>query len=199
MNFYQIFLLVFTLVFLLQVFLIRSYVQWKRTGINPFVFGDSDSALDYVGLVYKTMIGVTWGSIIMFAFLPDHYQYLLPFWYLEYDTFKIMGTILATASFIWIILSQYHMSNSWRIGINFSEETKLITSGVFCYSRNPMFLGVLVCYLGNFLIAPNAFTLLVLIVTYVVLQVQIRLEEEYLQGIHKSEYTKYKAKVRRWL
>lgn len=199
MNFYQIFLPVFTLVFLLQVFLIRSYVQWKRTGINPFVFGGSDSALDYVGFVYKMMIVVTWGAIIVFSFFSDHYQYLLPFWYLEYDTLKITGTILAIVSFLWIIISQYHMSNSWRIGINYKEETNLITSGVFRYSRNPMFLGVLICYLGNFFIAPNALTLLVLSITYVVLQIQVRLEENYLSETHKDEYLKYKTKVRRWI
>lgn len=199
MNFYQIFLPSLTLVFLLQVFLIRSYVQWKKTGVNPFVFGGSDSALDYVGFVYKMMIVATWVGIIFFSFSPQYYQYILPVNYLEYDVLKVTGTCLTLISFIWIIISQYHMSNSWRIGINYDEETNLITSGVFGYSRNPMFLGVLVCYLGNFFIAPNALTLIILSITYVVLQIQVRLEEDHLEQTHGDEYSKYKSKVRRWI
>lgn len=199
MNFYQIFLPIFTLVFLLQVFLIRSYVQWKKTGVNPFVFGGSDSALDYVGFIYKMMIVATWVAIILFSFQPNYYQYLMPVSYLEFDMLKVAGTVFTIISFIWIIISQYHMSNSWRIGINYDEETNLITRGVFRYSRNPMFLGVLICYLGNFFIAPNALTLIILSITFVVLQIQVRLEEEHLKLVHGKEYNNYKAEVRRWI
>ncbi len=43
MSFYQIALPIGTLVYLLQVFVIKSIIQYKRTGVNPFVFGKSDS------------------------------------------------------------------------------------------------------------------------------------------------------------
>ena len=55
MNIYQIFLPTATLLFLLLVFILRSVIVWKQTGINPFVFGKSDNAHDYIGLVYKLM------------------------------------------------------------------------------------------------------------------------------------------------
>jgi hypothetical protein len=48
MSFYQIAFPIGTLVYLLQVFVIKSIIQYKRTGVNPFVFGESDSAHDYI-------------------------------------------------------------------------------------------------------------------------------------------------------
>ena len=35
MRFYQIALPVFTVVYLLQVFVIQSWIQWKKTGVKP--------------------------------------------------------------------------------------------------------------------------------------------------------------------
>jgi protein-S-isoprenylcysteine O-methyltransferase Ste14 len=91
------------------------------------------------------------------------------------------------------------MAKSWRIGINYEEKTELVTNGVFKFSRNPVFLGILISYIGTFLIIPNAITFTVLILTYVTLQFQIRLEEEYLVGSHGTNYEDYKKRVRRWI
>jgi len=106
---------------------------------------------------------------------------------------------LAIVSFVWIIIAQNQMARSWRIGIDYSETTALKTNGLFKVSRNPIFLGVLVSYLGTFFIIPNALSLTILVVTYVVIQTQVRLEEEYLKVSHGKEYLDYMDNVRRWL
>jgi hypothetical protein len=41
MSFYQIALPIGTLVYLLQVFVIKSIIQYKRTGVNPRSFLES--------------------------------------------------------------------------------------------------------------------------------------------------------------
>ena len=199
MSFYQIALPIGTLVYLLQVFVIKSIIQYKRTGVNPFVFGKSDSAHDYISTVYKAMIFGLWIAIVVFSFFPDYYSYLLPFWYLDLEILQHIGASLVVISFIWVIIAQNQMAKSWRIGINYDEKTKLCTSGVFTYSRNPVFLGILISYIGTFLIIPNAITFTVLIMTFVSLQFQIRLEEEYLLNSHGKEYENYKKSARRWI
>lgn len=199
MTFYQLFLPIFTVVYFLQLFVIWSWIQWKRTGINPFVFGKSDNAHDFIGLVFKiTILGIV-VSISCFSFLPGHYKYLLPIWYLELEYLKITGIGLTLLSFGWIVLAQFQMSKSWRIGINQEEKTTLVSTGVFGYSRNPIFLGVIITYFGSFLIMPNALSFAIMLITYFILQIQVRLEEEYLLRIHDKDYEQYKSKVRRWL
>ena len=199
MNFYQIFLPIATLLYLLLVFVLRSVVLWKQTGVNPFVFGNTDKAHDYIGRVYKTMVLGTWISIGLYSFLPDQYNYLMPINYLDYELLRIAGFILLVSSFLWTSIAQYQMSKSWRIGINYEEKTVLISHGLFKHSRNPVFLGVLVSYLGTFLIVPNILSFSILFITFVTIQTQVRLEEEYLENVQGQEYFDYKKIVSRWL
>jgi protein-S-isoprenylcysteine O-methyltransferase Ste14 len=79
-----------------------------------------------------------------------------------------------------------------------SAKTKLKTNGLFSVSRNPVFLGILLTLAGIFLILPNAITLLVVVSSTLLFQVQARLEEEYLSKTHSEEYGKYCRKVSRW-
>jgi len=199
MGFYQLFLPIATLLYLLLVFVLRSLILWKQTGVNPFVFGNTDKAHDYIGRIYKAMVLFTWVSIGLYSFYPKGYLYLMPIHYLEIDSLKIAGLILFIISFSWTSIAQYQMSKSWRIGIDYNEKTELISTGLFKYSRNPIFLGVLVSYLGTFLIIPNILSFSIFVVTLVTIQIQVRLEEEYLESVQGQDYIKYKTTVRRWL
>lgn len=199
MTFYQIFLPIATLLYILLVFVLRSVIVWKQTGVNPFVFGSTDKAHDYIGRVYKLMVLLTWVSIGIFSFYPSWYQYLMPVHYLDIEWLRTTGLILLVVSFLWTSLAQYQMSKSWRIGIDYEEKTELISHGLFNYSRNPVFLGVLVSYLGTFFIIPNVLSFSILLVTLVIMQMQVRLEEEYLEEVQGQDYLDYKTQVRRWL
>ncbi|MFY0654377.1 MAG: DUF1295 domain-containing protein [Cyclobacteriaceae bacterium] len=199
MNFYQIFLPIATLAYLLLVFVLRSVILWKQTGVNPFVFGNTEKAHDYIGRVYKLMVLLTWVSIGIFSFYPTWYPYLMPVGYLNIEWLRTSGLILLIMSFLWTCLAQYQMSKSWRIGIDYNEKTELISNGLFKYSRNPIFLGVLISYLGTFMIIPNILSFSILLVTFVTIQTQVRLEEEYLEDVQGQHYLDYKLLVRRWL
>ena len=199
MNFYQIFLPIASLLYLLLVFVLRSFILWKQTRVNPLVFGNTDKAHDYIGRVYKVMVLGTWISITLFSFFPNQYPFLLPIEYLESDQLKFAGLVLLFVSFLWTSIGQYQMSGSWRIGIDYEETTRLVSNGLFKYSRNPIFLGVLISYLGTFLIIPNILSFSIMLVTFVTIQTQVRLEEEYLESVQGKEYIEYKSQVRRWL
>lgn len=79
------------------------------------------------------------------------------------------------------------------------NKVNLITKGLFGISRNPIFLGVLIVFAGMFLIIPNAVTLVILISGFIVIQVQVRLEEEFLIKQLGDEYIVYMDNVKRWL
>ncbi|HHT9121229.1 MAG TPA: methyltransferase family protein [Candidatus Wunengus sp. YC63] len=49
------------------------------------------------------------------------------------------------------------------------------------------------------MLLPNAITLTVLIAGYLLIHIQVRLEEEFLSGKHGESYTHYKSKVKRFL
>jgi protein-S-isoprenylcysteine O-methyltransferase Ste14 len=52
---------------------------------------------------------------------------------------------------------------------------------------------------GFFLTLPNAVTLLALVLGDVLMQIQVRLEEEFLRNSHGEDYEEYCRKVRRWI
>jgi protein-S-isoprenylcysteine O-methyltransferase Ste14 len=100
---------------------------------------------------------------------------------------------------MWTILAQAQMRESWRIGIDTEHPTELVQSGVFKFSRNPIFVGMTVTLLGLFLVIPNVGTLVTLLVGSILIGIQVRLEEEYLTRVHGEKYLEYRRGVRRWI
>jgi protein-S-isoprenylcysteine O-methyltransferase Ste14 len=131
--------------------------------------------------------------------MPYLDKYLLPFWYLENESLQYVGWALLILSLIIVWLAQSNMRESWRIGIDEENKTELITSGFFAFSRNPIFLGIMIANVGLFLVLPNAFTLLIISLSTISINTQIRLEEEFLTQEHGEQYISYKSKVNRWL
>jgi protein-S-isoprenylcysteine O-methyltransferase Ste14 len=180
-------------------FVLPSYRVWKQTGIFPVTFSNKDTAHDYVGKVFKILLACLLLTGAVYTFYTEGIKYLLPIWYLDYQILKIIGIAILVATLIWIATAQYQMANSWRIGIDEKNKTSLVTKGVFSLSRNPIFLGMLSTLLGLFLVIPNLATAIVLITGFISVQVQVRLEEEFLFKMHGQEYEYYCSQTRRWL
>lgn len=177
----------------------RSIAVWRRTGINPYVMGRSDSAYDYIGVLFKLVFGLLAAAILLFSVFTPFYIYAMPIWWLDFAFIKWTGLILLFVSFAWTAVSQIQMGASWRIGIDRENRTELVGKGIFTVSRNPIFLGMRVGLLAMFLIIPSAITLLALVLGDVLLQIQVRLEEEHLRNLHGEAYENYRGQVRRWI
>jgi protein-S-isoprenylcysteine O-methyltransferase Ste14 len=184
------------LVYFLFAFVIRTVITAKQIGKNPLVFPKDDSAYALLGFYFKIFIGVLFAFTLAYGYSHSVYVYMS----------KIQNSYLLAAgagvwifALVWTLIAQKQMSKSWRIGIDATEKTELVTTGLFSYSRNPIFLGMLLSLLGLLLIVPDAFTLMFFVVGFILMDVQIRLEEEYLQRMHGSAYSNYKEKTRRWI
>jgi protein-S-isoprenylcysteine O-methyltransferase Ste14 len=78
--------------------------------------------------------------------------------------------------------------------------TSLVASGIYRWTRNPMYLGMALIYAGLALILDSLSALLLLPVVVIVIQTQvIAREERYLDAKFGDAYRAYTAKVRRWL
>jgi protein-S-isoprenylcysteine O-methyltransferase Ste14 len=197
MDYFLKYYLPFYLVAYLAIaFFIPTYRTYKKARINPITFGRSDTAHNYIGFVMKVLIALLFLSVLLFSFGLPYYKFLVPISHLEIYDLRIIGLCITHLSLIWIAIAQYQMSTSWRIGIDEENDTKLVTNGIFSISRNPIFFGLIASVFGLFLIIPNALTFLVTATTYFVIQIQIRLEEEFLEKKHGALYTHYKLKTR---
>jgi protein-S-isoprenylcysteine O-methyltransferase Ste14 len=84
--------------------------------------------------------------------------------------------------------------------IKLSAASSLVSSGVYRFTRNPMYLGLLVTLLAWAVFLSNLLVLLAapLFVLYID-RFQINPEERVLSSLFGAEYAAYKARVRRWL
>lgn len=192
-------LLIYFIIYFAFAFFLPTFRVWKRTKHNPLVFGKSDNAHDYIGKVFKLLMASIFLVVLLQTVLANFTLYLLPAVWLERTEVQTAGIILLIVSLIWTMIAQIQMGNSWRIGIDEEKKTDLVSSGVFGFSRNPIFLGMIVTLFGLFLAFPNAFTLIILILGFVLIQIQVRLEEEFLTSLHGEDYLEFRRTVRRWL
>lgn len=192
-------LFIYLIIYFLFVFVIRSVLLWKKTGINPLTFTKSDDAHGFNGKVFTIISYLELIIVGIYAFKNEWYEYLLPFWYLENEVVIKVGWAFLFLSLVVVWIAQTQMANSWRIGIDEKNKTKLVTSGFFSISRNPIFLGIMIANVGLFMVIPNAFTLLIISLSTISINTQIRLEEEFLQRQFGNEYVEYMEKVRRWI
>jgi protein-S-isoprenylcysteine O-methyltransferase Ste14 len=81
-----------------------------------------------------------------------------------------------------------------------NEASSLVRTGIYSYSRNPMYLGWATILLGIalYLARPLAFVGPLLFMLYIN-RFQIGPEERALEGLFGLDYKDYRGKVRRWL
>ncbi len=84
--------------------------------------------------------------------------------------------------------------------IPFKPATYLVTSGVYRWTRNPMYLGMALTYAGLAFLLNSLPALVLLLVVIAIVQRQvIAREEAYLERAFGNEYLAYKNRVRPWI
>jgi len=84
--------------------------------------------------------------------------------------------------------------------IKFKKVNKLITTGIYKYSRNPMYLGLLMIIISTSIFYLNIFSIITPILFYFwINRFQIKREEIFLKEKFGKEYLLYMTKTRRWI
>ena len=196
-EFLRVILPIYFFVYFGVAFVLKSLVVAKRIGKNPLVLPKDDSDYGLIGFYFKLTLIAMFVYVVAYALLPTWHDSFLPITQLDRQTVKYIGLLILFISLVWTVIAQGHMKNSWRIGIDTDTKTELVTNGLFAISRNPIFFGMILSLVGLFMTTANALTTLFLILGYDLIQIQIRLEEEFLTKEHGQEYLNYKQKVRR--
>lgn len=198
-EFLEIFLLIYFIVYFGIVFVIKSIIVAKKTGKNPIVLPKDNSLYGLVGIYFKLTLFCIFIYVLLFAFIPTFYDIFSPISKLDTLVMKQIGIVILLFALIWTIVAQINMRDSWRIGIDTKNKSELITTGLFAFSRNPVFFGMILSLWGLFLTSPNILTGVFFVLGYILIQIQIRLEEEFLVKQHGKKYLEYKKRVRRMI
>jgi protein-S-isoprenylcysteine O-methyltransferase Ste14 len=127
-------------------------------------------------------------------------SYIFSYKFLSPDfAFPIGGVLLIAGFAILFRAARTFVKNNNPV--NPSGSTQLIiSSGIYQYTRNPMYLGLTMIFMGISILTNAWFSFVLLPPLLMIVQKGIiEREEKYLTRKFGNEYLNYKSKVRRWL
>jgi protein-S-isoprenylcysteine O-methyltransferase Ste14 len=175
----------------------RAWLQRRRTGSTGFrgISGRIGSTEWFAGTGFViALIVVVVGPALQLS------GAIIPLPVLHADWIQIAGIALAVLGIVLTVWAQLDMGDSWRVGVDESETTALVHTGMFGRVRNPIYTAMLTFDLGIALLTPNLVTIAGLIFAVAALELQVRrVEEPYLRDKHGAAYRGYTASVGRFI
>lgn len=113
---------------------------------------------------------------------------------------RVIGGAAILAGLLLLVVANGLFTRAGTDVIPFRNVSTLVTHGVYRYSRNPMYLGMVLVLAGCAVTVGAATALAVPVLFAVIIERRfIRAEEQMLRELFPGEYAAYCARVRRWL
>jgi protein-S-isoprenylcysteine O-methyltransferase Ste14 len=135
--------------------------------------------------------------LLLRPFMPELDRYLLAI----PSPYPVIGVILMGLGIGLMILSQIDMGKAWRIGVpeTLEDSQSLITGGVYQFSRNPIYVAIMMFLVGAAVTVPGPLTIGCVLATFFLMQQIIKHEEAFMQNAFGKAYQQYCTDVRRWM
>ena len=110
-----------------------------------------------------------------------------------------IGVLFCLAGLLLFLWSLISFRQSFRVGIDADHPDRLITDGVFAFSRNAIYVAFAIILVGEFFIFPNWISLIYWGAAAWLFHRQVLREEEYLDEHYGQAYAEYRRRVRRYV
>jgi protein-S-isoprenylcysteine O-methyltransferase Ste14 len=187
----QTYLAVLIIVLLLGMILARALIM-NRKGIRAIHIGNIDKK-DFLILPFALFYFYTIFAAAFNLPMVNTQKFFLS------ELFSWLGVFLCLAGLLLVLWSLVSFGRSFRVGIDTDHADKLVTTGVFAFSRNPIYVAFCMVMVGQFLIQPNWVLLVYLVAATGLFHRQVLREEAYLREHYGREYVEYATRVRRYL
>jgi len=173
----------------------------RKTGIQTGSGNSEKNKTKRILIPVFTLIFLIWlYEIIRPAF---HMQFLLlpetvSVYLIQNKTVLFFGAGLILLGLILFGFTLKDFGSSLRFGLDKNNKGKLITSGIFSFSRNPFFLSIDIYLTGIALMLPSAFHIAFTLAAIVGIHFFILKEERFLKENYGEEYLNYKQRTRRY-
>jgi protein-S-isoprenylcysteine O-methyltransferase Ste14 len=181
------------------LFLGRTVLLYKR-GVKVWVIGTSTKKpLEIIleNILFPVLI--IWSVFVILTALHVPLPGVLSRHLIDNDRTLYVGIMLCFAGLIIFLFALISFGKAWRIGIDETNSHELITSGMFKYSRNPIFLFMDLFFTGVMLVYPNLPCIAMAVGAIIGIHLQIKREEKFLEKKFGEQYLEYKKQTRRYL
>ncbi|NJM51351.1 MAG: isoprenylcysteine carboxylmethyltransferase family protein [Sphingomonadales bacterium] len=115
------------------------------------------------------------------------------------SVYALIGAIVSIAGGAFVIIAQVQMGRAWRVGVREGDAPLFIQHGLFRFSRNPIFVGMMLIGLGIAVTATSWWAWAALLTFVLACREQVRIEEVHLSDSFGAEYIRFKNDVPRWI
>lgn len=179
---------------------VRILLKQKQPAAVKVIFpGQRFASTWWNHMSFRLFRAAIWGVCVIRLLDNDFDAYLGTFYVLNTATMLSLGVILLTAGFIATVLIHFSLGKYWRTGIDPNGPAHLRTTGIYSYSRHPMFMSIMLSQLGFFFALPSLFSFICLGIGVLAIQRQSVAEEKHLLSIYPDQYSKYQQQVSKWL
>lgn len=187
-------LLIFGFFYLLKLFILS-----RRNNIHADVLGKANKGAKIrAAEVFVRLATLSWLFVwVLEIFFEKALENFYALWHNNAYT-EYAGLFITTLGLLVFIIAMVHMKTSWRVGIDKQTKTSLITYGIYRFSRNPVFVGFDLMFIGLFVTYTCILTLIVMFANILAFHLLILQEERHLTLTFKQEYIDYKLKVPRY-
>lgn len=110
----------------------------------------------------------------------------------------LLGALVAAAGAALVIVAQIQMGRAWRVGVRANDAPVFISHGLFRFSRNPIFVGMILIGLGIAITTGTWWSWIALAAFVGACAVQVGIEEAHLSASFGDTYRDYARRVPRW-
>ncbi len=116
------------------------------------------------------------------------------------QTIVNIGLILFITGILFTVWAKVVMGKNWNHPIehNIERQSEIVKDGPFRFSRNPIYVGIIIFIAGFFIALKSPFLVSLPILLFIISQI-IKKEEINLEKLFGGEYTEYKKQVPRYL
>jgi protein-S-isoprenylcysteine O-methyltransferase Ste14 len=190
-----------SLILFLSVLVGRAMYLRFTANINPIVIGRGKKGLRFLFELYAFAGLAVWVTELVLYSLHTHFRIFpapLHDLLIGATAAKIAGVILVTCGLVVFILAFVSFGDSWRVGFDVKTPGKLVTTGIFAFTRNPIYVFVILWFIGIFLINGTLIFLIFALLAIAHLHYQIRQEEKFCAELYGQAYKDYCARTGRY-
>ena len=176
------------------VLVLGRAVMLRRQGVRVMVFGVTDKT-DFIlapfmlALIYVVLAN-TFGWPVWGVLTHRFWASVIPGW---------VGLALGAGGLAFFVYTLWSFGASFRVGIDAGDPGKLVTSGAFGLSRNPLYVCFFLGFCGLVLVHCNLMITAAVVAFALVIHRQVLREEKFLARHYGSAFDAYRSKVRRYL
>lgn len=165
--------------------LVRGIAIRRKTGDRPWAFASAKGVQRIAGSSFAFSVA----ALIAAAALA----------LASYTGWTITAAIIATVGAAIVVVAQVQMGRAWRVGVREGDAPLFISHGLFRYSRNPIFVGMMLVGLSAAMVSGTWWSWSALAVFIASCAVQVQIEEAHLEASFGQSYREFRSSVPRWV